>query len=180
MHADHPPFRTNVPFPAERRGHLDRYPGGHLGGEHAFFVSRVLLLEDLPRWHADDACLDAFRLKLFVSIHAKRNLASGADENHISSTTRSIGQNVGSFRHSRSGSILRAVQRRYSLPRNYNGYGLMPQPHDDLPSFRDFVGIAGPQYDQIRHGTQRRQLFDRLMSRTVFAQADRVVSKNKD
>ena len=39
---------------------------------------------------------------------------------------------------------------------------------------------AGPHHHQARHGAQRRQLLDRLMRGTVFAQADGIVGEHVD
>src|SRR5215472_4559580 len=52
--------------------------------------------------------------------------------------------------------------------------------HRDLPCFCHFICISGTNQHEIRHRAQRRKLFNGLMRRTVFAQADRIVSENKD
>ena len=51
---------------------------------------------------------------------------------------------------------------------------------DDLPRFGDFIRVARTQHHQIRHGPQRSQLFDRLVRRAVFSDADGIVRENED
>ena len=46
--------------------------------------------------------------------------------------------------------------------------------------FRHFVGVAGSHDENIGHGAQRRELFDGLVRRAVFADADGVVRKDID
>ncbi len=52
--------------------------------------------------------------------------------------------------------------------------------HDDLPCFGHFVGVGRAAHDEAGDRPQGCQLLDRLMRRTVFADADRVVREDVD
>ena len=52
--------------------------------------------------------------------------------------------------------------------------------HDDLPRLDHFVGVGGAEHDQAGDRPQRRQLLDRLVGRSVLADADRVVREDVD
>src|SRR6202795_3571808 len=56
----------------------------------------------------------------------------------------------------------------------------MAQLHDDPPCLNDFVGVSWPESNQARYRAQRNQLFDRLVSRPIFADPDRVVREDID
>jgi hypothetical protein len=68
---------------------------------------------------------------------------------------------------------------RKRLPRQHQRNRLVLQLRDDLPGFDHFVRVAGTEHNQIGHGAQRRQLLDRLMRRSIFSHADRIVRKMK-
>jgi hypothetical protein len=44
----------------------------------------------------------------------------------------------------------------------------------------DLVGVGRPQRDEAGDGAQRDELLDRLVRRTVFADADRIVREDVD
>src|SRR5262249_41233017 len=50
-------FRTGVLAPSEVGCHLHRHPCFHLRRQDAFAICAILLLKQLPRWHADDSRL---------------------------------------------------------------------------------------------------------------------------
>src|SRR5713226_7585640 len=58
-HAEYFTLRADVAVPAEDGAHFDGNARGNGGGENGFAVSGVLLFEELPGRHADDAGLDA-------------------------------------------------------------------------------------------------------------------------
>src|SRR4029078_1116630 len=49
-----------------------------------------------------------------------------------------------------------------------------------LPAFRRFNAICWPKYIEVRYRTQCGEMLDRLMRRSVFAEADRVMRHNVD
>ena len=54
----------------------------------------AVVLEDLPRRHADDACFDAFALELFVGIDAERNLTARGQQQDVGFAVVGICQNI--------------------------------------------------------------------------------------
>src|SRR5215469_12519288 len=72
VHADVSPLVPCIPFPAEGRSHLHRHTRCDIRWQNTLSVSRILLVEDFLRRHADHARLDAFSLQLFVRINTKR------------------------------------------------------------------------------------------------------------
>ena len=60
-HADPGAGRADVAIPADHRAHLDRDPRRDVRRKDAIAVRLILLLEQLPRRHADDARRNALR-----------------------------------------------------------------------------------------------------------------------
>src|SRR5882757_8276282 len=56
----------------------------------------------------------------------------------------------------------------------------MPKLHHVPICLDNFVGVTGPQQNQPRNGAQRREVFDRLVSRAVFSVAHGVMSENEN
>ncbi|KWV86534.1 hypothetical protein PFLmoz3_03967 [Pseudomonas fluorescens] len=50
----------------------------------------------------------------------------------------------------------------------------------DFPQFQRFIGIARAQGQQPRRGPQLGEVFDRLMCRSILADADGVMGKHED
>src|SRR5262245_37246409 len=86
VHADHMPRAADVAFPTEHRGLLDRHTGFHPCRQHFLPILGVLatmVLEHFPGWHAHDAGLHSLGAQSFVRCQAKRNLASGREQQHV-------------------------------------------------------------------------------------------------
>src|SRR5580698_1487634 len=166
MHAD---TAASIAVPAKYRRLLHRNPCLHARRKHRVLILVGLLLEQLPGRHTDDARFYPFLSKFFVSIHAKRNLAAGADQNHVGFSFRRVGQHISTVGDARCLPVLRAIERRHVLTRQDQAGRFMTQLHDHAPCFGHFVGIARPQHDQPGYGPQRNQLFHRLMRGTILA-----------
>src|SRR5260370_4842419 len=52
--------------------------------------------------------------------------------------------------------------------------------HDDFSRFNDLVGIGGTQRHESGNRPQRDQLLDRLVGRSIFADADGIVGEDPD
>jgi len=123
---------------------------------------------------------DPFDCERLVSSNAERDLAARGDEQDFRTAARRVCQHVGTPRQSRRGREPRTVQRRQRLAREHERYRLVAKSKRDPPGLGDFVRVARPDRDQPRNGAQREDLFDRLMCRTVFANADRIVGEHVD
>src|ERR1700756_2949084 len=116
MHADVTSFAARVTFPTESCRHFDRDSCRHLRRQNALLISRILLIKDFRRRHADHARINALGLELLVGIDAELELASGSDQNDLRLSARRVGQNVTTLRYTRSRRVFRAIQSRKSLP----------------------------------------------------------------
>ena len=130
VHADDGAPPPHIACPAERRRLLHRDARRNRVRKHLLAIGLVLLLEQLPGWHADDARRDALRRKLFGGGDAERNLAARADQDHLRWRTAEVGQYIGAARNTRGGSEAAAVKRRQRLPAQDQAGGLMLQLQD--------------------------------------------------
>ena len=114
------------------------------GGRHAVAIGLILLFEQLPRRHADDARRNAFLLQRLVGFGAKRNFAAGADQDHRRFAAFGIGHDIGAASNAGGRGVARAVEGRERLAGQYEAGRLMLQPDDDTPSLDDLVGVGRP------------------------------------
>src|SRR5450759_3278602 len=76
VHADDASFRSRILRPAEGRSLLDCDSCGDVGRKHLIAVTLVLMFEQVPRRHADDARPDAFGFQFLVGVDAEVHLAA--------------------------------------------------------------------------------------------------------
>src|SRR6185437_468431 len=81
-------------------------------------------------------------------------------------------------RHACGGGISLAIKgwERLAAQRQTNGPIL--QPDDDAPGLDHFVGVGRPQRNETGNASQRDELLDRLVCRTILPQADRVMRED--
>src|SRR5271166_6570641 len=60
-HTEYCAVVSSIAFPANRRSLLHGYPCRYRWRQHAVLVLLILFVEQLPRGHAYDSCLDTFR-----------------------------------------------------------------------------------------------------------------------
>jgi len=115
-------------------------------------------------------------LSVLVGLDAEVHLAAGGhqDDLRLSTFASAICRRASEaaadayFVRSKVGTACRVrMKRRWFLP----------QAHDDFPGLDDFVSVCRTQRDQAGNRAQRYQLLDRLMGRSVFADADGIVMK---
>jgi hypothetical protein len=99
-------------------------------------------------------------------------LAAGPQQQHLRIAVLGIEQDVGAAPYTLGGGAAAAIQRRHCLTRQNQRHRFVPPLHDHAPCFDDFVGVRRPQRDQPRNRAQRHHLLDRLMRRTIFADAN--------
>src|SRR6266853_6736707 len=95
VHANNAPFRSRIVRPAKNRSLLDRDPCGDLGRKYLIAVTLVLMFEQVPRRHADDARPDAFRFQFLVGVYAEVHLAAGGHKNDLRIAIFRVGEDVG-------------------------------------------------------------------------------------
>src|SRR5881296_43194 len=78
LHADARALGPDVPIPPEPARLLHGYPSRDVGGNYAVPIRRRLLLEQLPRRHADDAGPHARGAELLVRLDAQGHEQLGA------------------------------------------------------------------------------------------------------
>src|SRR6266403_1072120 len=165
MHADHFALRTDVSIPTERGAHFDRNARCDGGGQNAFFVGGVLLIENFPAGHADDARLDAFGFEFFVGGDTVLEFGAGAQEDHFGLGAIGGGESGSTFSYAGSGSIFGAVECGYSLAAEDESGRPMRVLHGDLVGFGDFVGVTGAKDEHIGHRAESSELLDWLVGR---------------
>src|SRR5436305_7468756 len=72
------------------------------------------------------------------------------------------------------GRILRPVERRQSLAAEYEHGGFVIESHDEAPRLDALVRVGGAEDEEAGDCAKACQLFDGLMRRAVFADADGV------
>ena len=179
-HADLGAGRADIAVPADHRAHLDRDARRDVRRKNAIAVRLILLLEQFPGRHADDACRNALALELFISVDAESDLAAGADQDHRRLAVRGVGENIGATGQTCGRRVARAVEGRQRLAAQHQTGRLMLEPDDDAPRFDDFVGVGRAERDESGDAAQREELLDRLVRRSVLAHADRVVGEDID
>src|SRR5262249_35520662 len=100
-HADDGPGSANVMGPSECRSLFDRYASHHCRWQHMVAIPLVLLLKQFPRGHAHDPSLNALGLQLLIRGDTERDFTAGSDQDHIWSSIRVIGQNIGPLSQAR-------------------------------------------------------------------------------
>ncbi len=103
--------------PAEVRSLLDGNSRFHMRRQNRVPVRLVLVVEQLPGRHADDAGADSLFCELFVSVEAERHFAAGADEDHFRVASGGVGEHVGAARQARGRGVFCAVDRGNRLAR---------------------------------------------------------------
>ena len=80
------------------------------GGRHAIAIGLILLFEQLPRRHADEARRNALLFQRLVGLGAKRNFAAGADQDHRRFAAFGIGHDIGTASKAGGRGVNRAVK----------------------------------------------------------------------
>src|SRR5260370_5409785 len=99
VHANNAPFRSRIVRPAKNRSLLDRDPCGDLGRKYLIAVTLVLMFEQVPRRHADDARPDAFRFQFLVGVDPEVPPSARDHPDHLRFATFRIGHDVSAASH---------------------------------------------------------------------------------
>src|SRR5689334_1100478 len=83
LHADARALGPDVTIPPEPARLLHGYASRDVGGNYAVPIRLRLLLEQLPRRHADDAGSHARGAQLLVRLDAQGHLASGPEQQYV-------------------------------------------------------------------------------------------------
>src|SRR5262245_20924617 len=94
VHADEAAGLADVVVPALADGGFAGDAGRDFWREDAIAIGFVLLLEELPAGHADNAAGDALAGELLVGGDAERAFAAGADEDHARLAVGGVGEHV--------------------------------------------------------------------------------------
>ena len=105
---------------------------------------------------------------------------TGGDKDDVGLAARGLAQHVRAARQSAGRRHPGAIQGRNLLPAERHQHRPVTMLHRHPPRLRRFVGVAGPDYGQMGHRAQRRQMLHRLMRGTVFPKPNRVVGKDVD
>src|SRR5262249_54505506 len=130
-------------------------------------------------WHRHYAGANPFADQLLVSRDGKADLTARRDDDHFWIAPGGIREHIGPLRNAGSRRILFAIESGKRLTRQGQDRGLMAQLHDKAISLDYFVGVAGAQSYQAGDGSQRNEMLDWLVSRTILAISHGVMSENK-
>src|SRR5262245_26838901 len=90
FHAETNAPRAHIPAPAKRARLLHGDAGGDSRRQHLIAILLRLLLEDLPRWHADHTRTHPITLQLLLRIEAERHLAARCQQQDLRLTLTRI------------------------------------------------------------------------------------------
>src|SRR6266481_2584010 len=122
---------------------------------------------------------DACSNELLVRLHSETDFTPRCDKNDFGIATGRVCKNVGATRDSGCRCVLFPIERRQWLARQHQHSRFVTQLHDVAVGFDNLVGVARSKSHEAWNRPQRCQMLYRLMSRTVFAVAHRVVCENK-
>ena len=176
IEADHDPPIAGPAAPAERRRGLDGDPGGDRRRQDALTPGGVLCGEQLPRWHRDNAGRHAAGGQGPGGGDGDLHLAAGGDDDGRRAS-RGLDQNVRAAGRLAHAIGLANLCRERLAGEDECGRPVRPV-HGGAPRLDRFGGIGGSQRHHARDGAQHRQLLDRLVGRTVFAESDGVMGED--
>jgi len=132
VHANLGARLPHMSIPADHRPHFHRHAGTNLRRKDVLAVRLVLLLEELPRRHADDARGNPFLFELLKGVKAKRDFAACADQNNLRFLRAGIGKNIRAAGDAGCGRIVLAIECRQRLACKYQASRLVFERDDDL------------------------------------------------
>src|SRR5215469_3492237 len=98
LHAQELSLWADVFSPSLGDTGFDRHASRNARRQDLLTISGVLLVKQLPRWHAHHASLDPVFRELLASGYAERQLAARADQDHVGLATGGISQDIGATR----------------------------------------------------------------------------------
>ncbi len=164
-----------VPAPAYRG--LDRHLDGRVADDRLLLVLR-LRQQQFQRGHRNHPRRDAALGKLFLRGDRDLDLGAGGEQRHSGLALRGhqfIGAVTAGIVGGRMGAQLRKVLAGQRQHRRAVG-----PVQRQFPALRHLDRVAGTEHAHVGNGAQRREMFDRLMGRPVFAETDRIVGHHID
>ena len=143
---------------------------GTSSAEHVVLVVLVLLLEELPARHRDDAHGEVEQVG---GLQCDPDLGARGDDDRLGIVL--VAQHVGPLRDARGLAELVAVEHRQVLPRQDERGGALEVLDDEAPGLGRLRRVRRAQHDEARDRPERREVLDRLVGRAVLAQRDGVV-----
>src|SRR5205807_2513072 len=116
----------------------------------------------------------------FISLDAEGNFRAGRNQNHFGTTAFAgrVCKHVAAAPCAFGGRVLRPVERRQSLAAEYEHGGFVLESHDEAPRLDALVRVGGAEDEEAGDCAKACQLFDGLMRRAVFTDADGVVCED--
>src|SRR5581483_10570740 len=167
-------------LPAERRRGLDRDTRGDAREEHRLLVARLLLGEELPARHRDDAHAHARSLERLARGERDVDLGAGREDDRVGLSLRRVGEDVAAAREPRGRREARPVEDGELLPREDEPDRAARAAESDPPRRDGLGGVRGAHAPEPRHRAERGEVLDRLVRRSVLAESDRVVRPDED
>jgi hypothetical protein len=176
VHADEDAVETDETIPAEADAGFDG--DLHLRiAEDLGLICGILLIEELEARHRDD--LHAMAMAGEQRLGGERDLdfRAGGEDRHV----RVVGgrEDVGAAARQVLLRVLGAHRRQVLACERQRRWSLLTLQRD-LPALGAFDRVGRAHDEMVRNGAKRRQMLDRLVGGTVFAEADRVMRHDED
>src|SRR5207253_5171122 len=171
---------ADISLPPKGRGLLHGDPRLYIRWENAVPVGLRLLVKDLPRRHRHYARANAFAEQVLVGLYREANFTPGGDDDYLRISAGGVCEHIGALRDTGCGRVLAAIESGQGLPRQRQCCRLMAQLQYAAICLEYFVGIPGTQGDQSRYRSQRCEVLDGLVCRTVRPIAHGVMGKDEE
>src|SRR5450631_3711186 len=113
-----------------------------------------------------------------MDLYAQLHLAARANQNDVRISFVGIGQDIGAARQAFRRRVFGTVKDGQCLTAEDKTGRIALRLDENTVSLAHLVGIRGAQYREAGDATQAQELFDRLMSRAIFADADGVMRED--
>src|SRR5687768_13182601 len=171
--ADDSPSVTDEVTPTDADSGFDRDARLDLGRDDRILVALVLLVEPLPTRQRHHSRLDALLGEQPLRCDNVLHLRAGPHQDHIRGPV-AVFEDVAAFCYLRSigEAVFAPREDWHSLPGQGQPGWPVVVPQDRRPGGGGLIGVGRTDHIESRDGPQCGEVFDRLMSRAIFAQTD--------
>ncbi len=168
---------------------FDRQPSGDRWRQNFVAIVLGLLFKQFDAGHRHDSRRHAVFLQLLTTFESEPNFGAGSNQDQLGidpvatalgTDTVRFSQHVSTLAQAFSRSELLSINQRHLLSRQRQRCRRFASQDRQPPGFAHLVHVGGSNDEQVRNSAQSGQMFDRLVRRSIFAQAHRIVSEDVD
>ena len=171
-------FTEEPLIPALTHGGLDADAHGGASRENLAAIGFVLFGEKLHAGHGDHAGADTLGFEEFLGLEGGGDFGACRDQDGLTLAV-CFGEHIGAFL-GQVGVLGLKAHGRQVLAGERENRGRVLGGQGDFPGLGGLGGVGGAEHIGVRRGAADGEVFDRLVGRAVFADADRVVGHDKD